>query len=139
MQEKPCPFCDPKEVFILSDDLSYAMLSNPRKVPGHLLVIPRRHIERPWELTAQETTSIFGIINRLQQKILDHLAPGCDVRQNYRPFMPQSRLKVDHVHYHLIPRAFKDDIYKRVEQFETDLFEDLSPDEMARVSLLLSQ
>lgn len=68
MQEKPCPFCDPKEAVISGDQLSYAMLSNPRKVAGHLLVIPRRHVERPWELTARETISIFGTIAQLQKE-----------------------------------------------------------------------
>jgi diadenosine tetraphosphate (Ap4A) HIT family hydrolase len=37
-----------------------------------------------------------------------------------------SRLKVDHVHYHLIPRSLHDELYLKVEKFETDIFRDMT-------------
>ncbi len=118
--------------------LASVILSNPRKVPGHFLVIPKRHVEKPWKLTKEEITAIFDLIFLTQKKISEKLAEGCDVRQHYHPFREQGRLKVNHIHYHVIPRDFEDHIYQKVEKYETDLFEGLSDLEHDRIAQLLS-
>lgn len=132
-----CPFCNPAQRVLRENDLASVILSNPRKVPGHFLVIPKRHVEKPWELTKDEIVAVFDLICLIQRKISEKLAEGCDVRQNYRPFLRQSRLKVDHIHYHVIPRDFEDAIYSKVEKHETDLFEDLSDTEHDQMVALL--
>lgn len=127
-----CPFCDilakNTERLIKENESAFLILSNPRKVAGHFLVIPKRHVEKPWELASSELAAIFDLVFLTQKKVAETIATGCDVRQNYRPFLAQSRLKVDHIHYHVLPREFKDGIYERVEKHETDLFHPL-PDE----------
>ncbi len=125
-----CPFCDCQERILKQNDLAHVVLSDPHKVPGHFLVMPKRHVEQPWELTHSELTDIFALIFFLEKKLIGKLGNGFDVRQNYRPFQPQSPLKVDHVHFHVLPRSADDYIYKISEQFETDLFADL--DDMER-------
>ena len=135
---KDCPFCNPAERIIKENQLALVILSNPRKVPGHFLVIPKRHIEKPWELTTDEIVAVFDLIFLIQRKVSEKLSEGCDVRQNYRPFLKQSRLKVDHVHYHVIPRDFEDHIYHKAEKYETDLFEDLSDSEHDQIAQLLA-
>ncbi|HSH55218.1 MAG TPA: HIT family protein [Candidatus Limnocylindrales bacterium] len=125
-----CPFCNCEERVLKENDYAQVLLSDPHKVPGHMLVTPKRHVEKPWELTNLELTAIFDLIFYIEQKIIGKLGDGCDIRQNYRPFMNQSRLKVDHVHFHVIPRSLEDYIYKISEQYETDLFVDL--DDMER-------
>lgn len=132
-----CPFCDPSERVLLSNDSAQVILSNPRKVPGHFLVIPKKHHEQPWELTPKELQDIFALIFTVEQKIIGKLGDGCDIRQNYRPFMKQSNLKIDHVHFHVIPRALKDYIYTVSEQYESELFAELDDTERAAVSSLL--
>ena len=62
---------------------------------------------------------------------------GVDVRQNYRPFKPQSPLKVNHVHFHVLPRSEGDYLYKVSERFEADLFADLDDLERDEVAKLL--
>src|SRR5689334_13658505 len=57
-----CPFCNSKERIVKQNELAQVVLSNPRKVPGHFLVLPKRHVEKPWELTSDEITSIFELI-----------------------------------------------------------------------------
>ena len=47
--------------------------------------------------------------------------------QHYRPFIKQNKLKVGHLHIHLRPREFKDELYKKVQKYETDLFSNLKP------------
>jgi histidine triad (HIT) family protein len=137
MTDINCPFCDPKERILKSNEHANVILSNPHKVPGHILVIPKRHVEKPWELTREELNDIFDLIWGIEQKIIGKLGDGIDIRQNYRPFMEQSNLKVDHIHFQIIPRSLHDYIYKVSEQYETELFADLDPEEAKAVAKLI--
>ncbi len=137
MTEKDCPFCNHEQRIIKENSLAEALLSNPRKVPGHFLVLPKRHVEKPWELTNEELTDIFALIFLIETKIIGKLGDGCDIRQNFRPFLPESRLKADHVVFHVYPRALNDYLYKVSEIYETDLFADLDPLEHDEVAKLL--
>jgi len=132
-----CPFCSPGERTLKSNALAVVVLSNPRKVPGHFLVIPKRHVEKPWELKPRERKDVFDLILEVQQKVVAHLGSGSDMRQHYRPFLPQSRIKVDHLHYHVYPRERDDTLYQHVEKHETALFEDLTREERNRVAEIL--
>ena len=65
------------------------------------------------------------------------LGDGCDIRQNYRPFMQQSNLKVNHIHFHVIPRSLNNYIYTVSEKYDTELFADLDDMERDAVAKLL--
>src|SRR6185369_1458346 len=132
-----CAFCNLDKRVLRENDNAVVTLSNPRKVPGHFLVIPKRHVEKPWELTPAELQGIFELIFFVEQRIIGKLGDGVDVRQNYRPFLQQDGLKVDHVHFHVLPRAREDYIYKVSEQFERDLFAELDDLERQEVEKLL--
>ena len=132
-----CPFCEVKDRVLRENERARVILSNPRKVPGHFLVIPKRHVEKPWELTHEELADIFDLIFFIEKKVIGKLGDGCDVRQNYRPFLPQNRLKKDHVHFHVLPRSLNDYLYKMAEVYETDLFADLDDMEGEAVAKLL--
>ena len=134
-----CPFCELKDRAIAENELAAVILSNPRKVPGHALVVPKRHVEKPWDITPEERLAIFELVDSIEQKIiLSGLGDGVDVRQNYRPFLKQGKLKIDHVHYHVIPRALEDYIYQISEKYDTELFADLDPKEAKEVKKLLT-
>ena len=133
-----CPFCDPADRVLKENSSAVVILSNPRKVPGHFLVLPKRHVEQPWELSSKELSDIFELIFFVEKRVIGELGTGCDIRQNYRPFMKQSRIKVDHVHFHVIPRSFEDYIYRVSEKYDTELFADLDDAEAAAVSKLLN-
>ncbi len=132
-----CPFCDAGERILKQNQYAQVLLSNPRKVPGHFLVVPKRHVEKPWELTKDELADIFELIFFIEQKIIGKLGDGVDIRENYRPFMPQSNLKLNHIHFHVIPRSLHDYIYKVSEKYDAELFADLDDLERAEVSKLL--
>jgi len=132
-----CPFCEPKERVLKENERAYVMLSNPRRMEGHFLIIPKRHVEKPTEVTDEEITDIFKLVKLVQEKILGVLADGTDVRQHYRPFLPQGRTKVDHVHYHVMPRNFKDRMFTEVEFNDAALFVDLDQNEHDRIAKLL--
>jgi len=132
-----CPFCNPQERVLLENGQAQAMLSDPRKVPGHFLVMPKRHIEKPWELTEIELTNIFALIADIQQRVIGQLGEGCDIRQNYRPYLKQDALKVNHLTFHVIPRAKNDYLYSVSEKYEEDLFAELDDVERDAVAKLL--
>ncbi len=134
-----CPFCNCEERVLKENELAQVVLSDPHKVPGHFLVMPKRHIEKPWELTNLELTSIYDLIFFLEQKIIGTLGDGCDIRQNYRPFNPQSDLKIDHVLFHVLPRSKDDYIYQVSEQYESDLYADLDDMERDAVTGILGE
>lgn len=137
MSDVGCPFCDPLERIVKENASAQVLLSDPRKVPGHILVMPKRHVEQPWDLTPLELQDVFELIFFIEQKIIGKLGDGCDIRQNYRPFMGQSALKIDHVHFHVVPRALEDYIYNVSEKFESDLFAELDDLERDAVTKLL--
>lgn len=134
---KDCPFCGSDERVLKSNVHAQVILSNPRKVPGHFLVVPKRHVEKPWDLTKDELGDIFELIFFIEQKIIGKLGDGCDVRQNYRPFLQQGDLKVNHVHFHVLPRSLEDYIYQISEKYDTELFADLDKIEAREVAKLL--
>lgn len=135
-----CPFCLPtlpERRIVRATDHTLTVLSDPRLLPGHTLVIPKRHIEEPWELREEELLAIFHEINRVRALLLDK-AEGVDIRQNYRPFLPQGRTKVDHVRFHVLPRNNKDELYQQSMRYETALFTEPDPKELRIFTDLLS-
>lgn len=110
----------------------FTALSNPRLMPGHLLIIPKRHIEKPSELTGEERAELFEMVITFQEKILQKVATGCDIRQNCRPFLPQGKLKVNHLHFHLLPREFEDELYSKSMIYEKTIFQNLPEEEAAK-------
>lgn len=133
-----CPFCDTGSSRVIAENgHAKVIFSNPRLAKGHLLVIPKRHIEQPWDTKKNEREAIFEFIDRYQKILAEKLSTGCDVRQNYRPFLEQGRLKVNHLHYHLIPRVFEDEIYKKSQIHEKDIFIDLQDSEITETLILI--
>lgn len=131
-----CPFCkldSSRTAIIKTTSHSKVILSNPRLVRGHLLVIPKEHVVKLGDLNAEEQMDLVYTCIQFQEKIITDFAPGCDIRQNYRPFQKQGAVKVDHLHIHLIPRKFKDEYYQQVQQNEKELFTWLSDEERKNI------
>ncbi|VVB73703.1 HIT domain protein [uncultured archaeon] len=128
-----CPFCQINKLFLIKEGKSaFVQLSDPCLMNGHLLIIPKRHVERLSELTEEERKEILDLTVEFQDKILGRFASGCDVRQNCRPFLPQSKLKVDHLHVHLLPREMEDELYLKSMIFENEIFRDLTEEERVK-------
>jgi len=137
MSDTACPFCNSKDRILKENESAILILSNPRKVPGHVLVLPKRHVEEPWELMSNELRDIFELIFFAERRMLGKLGEGVDIRQNYRPFKKQDALKKNHVLFHVIPRAKDDYLYTVSEKFERDLFTELDDLERGEVEKLL--
>lgn len=140
MQED-CPFCvldRSRTVVITEGSFNRVFFSNPRLMPGHLLVVPKRHVEKLGDLNEEELRELWALVIEYQERLLCGVARGCDLRINFRPFQSQSRLKVHHLHVHLQPRKLYDDLFQRAQVGETSLFKDLPPEEAAEITRLLS-
>lgn len=129
-----CRFCDfeskEPQLILATRAHTLVVLSNPRLMFGHLLVIPRRHVISLAELNEEERREIFDTAIEYQEKIMRNIAPGCDIRQHNRPFLPESDLKVDHIHLHLQPRSFDDELYMKSEIHSRELFKSPTHEEM---------
>ncbi len=138
--DNTCPFCtiDKEKTRIIEKGKhTLVFLSNPRLMRGHLLVAPIKHREKLSQLTKKEILELLQMLVKYEEKILKKLAPGCDIRQNYRPFIPQGKVKVNHLHFHLQPRSNKDAVYKKSQIKENELFKDLAKEEIKSLVKLL--
>jgi len=136
-----CSFCNinsEKTRILKEKKFVRVIFSNPRLMPGHLLIIPKRHVEKISELNKEEQKELFETIIEFQEKILNKIASGCDIRINYRPFQKQDNLKVNHLHVHLHPRELFDELYEKCQIFEKDVFQNLSPEELDKLFKILS-
>ena len=138
-----CPFCDiqkeEKGKILRDNKYTFVVLSDPRLMSGHLLVIPKRHVERMVELTKEEREEFFDQTIELQEKILGTVAQGCDISEHYRPFLPNGKLKVAHLHMHIRPRSLDDDLYMKVQIHEKDIFLPPTQEEFERFKNLLKE
>ncbi len=109
------------------------MFSNPRLMEGHLLVIPKRHVEKLSELNEEERKELLDVVVEYEEKILKNISPGCDIGQHYRPFLEQSELKIDHLHIHLQPRRLEDDLHRKLQFFGKNVFKKLTKEEIDKI------
>ncbi len=89
-------------------------------------------------MSVLERQEIFDTILKFQNLILHKSTAGCDIKQHCKPFLPESKVKVNHVHFHLLPREFEDDLYLKAQKGENELWEDLSDQEIQEVMNTLS-
>lgn len=100
-----CPFCQPVSV-LLSNESAMVIADKYPVTPGHLLIIPRRHIADFFELTAQERAAVNELLEISRQYLLKQYSPdGFNIGINCGRAAGQT---VMHVHVHLIPRHFGD-------------------------------
>ena len=127
-----CPFCKidrTKTRVIENRKQVFVALSNPRIMPGHLLVIPKRHVEKLSGLDKNEREELLDTVIHYQEKMVAKYTSGCDIRQHYRPFLKESAIKVNHVHFHLHPRELEDELFEKSQKYERELFDVPSQEE----------
>jgi histidine triad (HIT) family protein len=138
-----CPFCeivtDKKEHILTENKNVFVTLSNPRLMPSHLLVIPKRHVEKISELTKEERNDFFDMTIKMQEKVLESIAPGCDICEHYRPFIPDNTYKVSHLHMHIRPRFLDDELYLKVQKFENQVFQKVDEKEFKKYKNILAK
>ncbi len=105
----PCLFCNlPDNLKIQAEnDLAFAVFDGFPVNPGHVLVIPKRHVANYFELTKNELSAIQELLFLMKSRVEKEFHPdGFNIGINVGECAGQS---VFHVHVHLIPR-FKGDV-----------------------------
>lgn len=103
-----CPFCnvESEREIIASSSLSLAFFDGFPVSPGHVLIIPRRHVASFFELTQEERKDMFNLADDVKHIIDNRFHPdGYNIGVNIGEAAGQS---IFHVHLHLIPRYYGD-------------------------------
>lgn len=98
-----CPFCtlDPSRV-VFENDLVIAIQDGYPSSPGHLLLVPRRHVADWFEATDAERAALTEATVDARNFILEHYQPeGFNIGINAGEAAGQT---VMHLHVHVIPR-----------------------------------
>lgn len=96
-----CPFCRSGDA-VLGNALAYARFDKFPVSPGHLLVLPRRHVADFFEASREERAALLELIDAGKALIEENLRPdGYNIGINVGVAAGQT---VMHLHVHLIPR-----------------------------------
>ena len=100
---KTCPFCAPPPDQVLIDGSVAMVLTDTHPLnPGHVLVVPRRHVASWFESTSAEREEMLRLADDARRSLADKHSPdGFNLGINDGPAAGQS---VPHLHLHLIPR-----------------------------------
>jgi histidine triad (HIT) family protein len=83
-----------------------AILDRSPAVPGHTLVIPRRHAADLWDIGRQDAARLMEAVHDVAALLQERLRPdGMTLFQANRPAGWQT---VFHIHVHLVPRHHGD-------------------------------
>ncbi|CAD5243523.1 HIT family protein [Thermococcus camini] len=98
-----CPFCSARpEAILYEDELIRILLDSYPANRGHLLVVPRRHVESWEELSGEEKVALIRGMELAMEKLREAFKPdGFNVGMNLGRAAGQT---VPHIHLQVIPR-----------------------------------
>ncbi len=122
---EPCVFCAicakqiDTELTVFENEhviAQVSLLQKPRN-QGHVLVMPRKHLQNIYELSAELNAPLMSALQLLSGAVKKAFsAEGVHIRQNNESAAGQD---VFHLHFHVIPRYHEDN-------FEAEKYEKLS-------------
>ncbi|MGA8147531.1 MAG: HIT family protein [Gallionellaceae bacterium] len=100
-----CPFCHP-DIILFENALAYVKPDKHPVNPGHLLIIPKRHVADFFLTTGAEKVALLSLLDEAKHYLDGKHAPaGYNVGVNVGEAAGQT---IFHVHLHLIPRYHGD-------------------------------
>lgn len=101
VDDESCELCTVTDV-VHENSLAYARSDSHAQSPGHMLVIPKRHVASFFDMSIDEQCAVLQLLAEAQRETQLALAPdGYNIGVNVGTAAGQSRM---HVHVHLIPR-----------------------------------
>ena len=106
-----CPFCglldsglpDDETLIVARDELVFAILNLYPYNPGHLMVLPYRHVADYTDLTVEETAAVAAFTQQAMRVIRGVSAPhGFNIGLNQGPVAGAGIAA--HLHQHVVPR-----------------------------------
>lgn len=103
MTANKCPFCTlAPSLIILANCHSVAVYDSFPISPGHMLIIPKRHIASLFGATAEERVAMLDLLAEAREMLLSDRKPGgFNIGINDGTAAGQT---VPHLHIHIIPR-----------------------------------
>lgn len=100
---RACPFCNPSAHRIVIEGVAALALWDTYPLnPGHVLIVPRRHVASWFDATAAERDEMLRLADDARRLVMDkHRPDGFNLGINDGPAAGQT---VPHLHLHLIPR-----------------------------------
>lgn len=104
--DSSCIFCNLRRPdlnrIMQENETFYVRYDNFPAAPGHVEVVPKRHVESFFELTAQELSDAYALILAVQERITKEFRPdGFTIGVNEGEAAGRT---VHHLHIHVIPR-----------------------------------
>ena len=109
MEKQNCVYCTNAEVKareIIRNEYSWAFPTNIPIVPGHILISPIRCVAKFEDLTKEEISAIFDLLNKIKKSLVKAFnAEGFNYAWNEGKLAGQS---IPHFHLHVLPRKTGD-------------------------------
>jgi ATP adenylyltransferase len=113
-KERGCVFCnrarrktDRKDLILHRGKTSFVILNKYPYNPGHLMVVPKRHVSSLAELNLREREEIFSLMAKTEAVMRKSMRPqGFNMGLNLGKAAGAGI--DDHLHFHVIPRWFAD-------------------------------
>ncbi|MGD9093854.1 MAG: HIT domain-containing protein [Anaerolineales bacterium] len=87
---------------VYEDEATIAFMNLRQANPGHVLVVPKAHVETIYELTDLQAAQLFQTVVMISRAIRKSLKPGG--LSLFQANEAASQQEVQHVHFHLLPR-----------------------------------
>ena len=101
-----CPFCSTNDDGLLKNSHAYVRRDINPVTPGHLLIIPFRHVASYFDTSDQERMALLQLLSASKAWLVQNHAPaGYNIGINVGEVAGQT---IPHVHIHLIPRYVGD-------------------------------
>lgn len=100
---KECVFCQkPREEIICENNLARAFFDRYPVNQGHVLIVPKRHVETFFDATLEELNAINHLLFKVKKTLEEEYKPqGYNIGFNVDRAGGQT---IFHLHCHLIPR-----------------------------------
>ncbi|WP_455142814.1 HIT family protein [Candidatus Hodarchaeum mangrovi] len=123
-----CIFCDiihgrEPAIRIYEDDKTIAFLDIAPLNHGHTLVIPRNHVAEIYHISEEDIAAVAKTVQKVAASLKKILK--CDGMNIFNTNEKAAWQEVDHLHFHVIPRWFKDDIKLQVIRKTLDIEEEV--------------
>lgn len=104
---------------VYEDELTFAFLTIEPIHPGHTLVIPKRQVDKLWELPEQDYQAVMATCRKVANRIQEVLQP---VRVGSHVI----GIDVPHAHVHLFPFGTTEEFWARPASADTVADEELA-------------
>ena len=109
--DSDCVFCsivrgEAESATVFEDDSTLAFLDLSQSNEGHVLVVPKRHLEQIYDLDEEIASALGKTVRRVARAVRRVYEPeGLSIWQSNGPAAFQD---VPHVHWHILPRYTND-------------------------------